>query len=128
MPLKEKLSQLPSVDECLKSPYGEKWLASFYRTIVLRSVREVIDSRRKQILDGSTLDVSINAIATDIEKAILIHSAYKLRPVINASGVVIHTNLGRSILSDRAIKNIVTTPATRYADFDRYPFNRIMPF
>ncbi|MBI5664030.1 MAG: L-seryl-tRNA(Sec) selenium transferase [Nitrospirae bacterium] len=37
------------------------------------------------------------------------HSAYKLRPLINATGVVIHTNLGRAILSDKAIANVAAT-------------------
>lgn len=103
---REKLSRLPQVDECLKSPYGQRWLETYYRTIVIRSVRKVIDSRRKEILDGGDPDVSINAISDEIETVIRRHSAYKLKPLINASGIVIHTNLGRSILSDRSIENI----------------------
>ncbi len=109
MPIQEKLSQLPSVDECLKSSHGQNWLESWYRKTVIRSIREVIDSRRKEILNGATPDLSIDTIAGDIEKAIRKHSAYKLRPLINATGVVIHTNLGRSILSDRAIENVTAT-------------------
>lgn len=106
MTIQQKLSQLPQVNEYLKSPYGEKWLASYYRAIVVRSIREVIEARRKEILDGSTPDVSIEALAADIEDTIRKHSVYKLRPLINASGVVIHTNLGRAVLSDKAIENV----------------------
>lgn len=106
MTIQEKLSRLPQVNECLKSSYGEKWLESYYRAIVIRSIREVIGSKRKEILDGSTPDVSIDAISGDIEDRIKKHSAYRLRALINASGVVIHTNLGRAILSDRAIENV----------------------
>jgi len=109
MTIQEQLSQLPSVDECLKSAYGERWLASHARKTVLRSIREVIDSKRKGILGGATADVTIDAISPDIEAAIKKHSAYKLRPIINATGIVIHTNLGRSILSDKAIEHITTT-------------------
>ncbi len=107
MTIQQKLSQLPQVDECLKSPYGGKWLEAHYRSIVIRSIREVIDSKRKEILAGADPEITIDAIAGEIEKAIKKHSAYKLRPLINASGVIIHTNLGRAILSDRAIENVV---------------------
>jgi L-seryl-tRNA(Ser) seleniumtransferase len=117
MPNKKKLSQLPSVDECIKSPYGEEWLQKYYRKIILRSIRETIDSKRKELLDGADPDISIDTIAAEIEKNIIKHSEYKLRPLINASGVVIHTNLGRSILSDKALENIVTT-ARSYSNLE----------
>ena len=117
MPIRKKLSKLPSVDECLKSSYGEKWLESYYRKTVLRSIREVVDSRRKEILDGMTPDLSLDVIAADIEKTIKNHSSYRLRPLINASGVVIHTNLGRAILSDKAVDNIVLT-ARSYSNLE----------
>ena len=109
MEIRHQLSQLPSVDECLKSSYGGKWLDSFPRKTVLRAIRAVIDSRRKEILKGVTADASIDAIAHDIEKTIKKYSEYKLRPLINATGVVIHTNLGRSILSDKAIDHVTKT-------------------
>ncbi|HDH05009.1 MAG TPA: L-seryl-tRNA(Sec) selenium transferase, partial [Nitrospirae bacterium] len=109
MNIRERLSQLPSVDECLKSSHAQNWLETFYRKTVIRSIREVIDSRRKEILNGASPDPSIDTIAGDIEKAIRQYSAYKLRPLINATGVVIHTNLGRSILSNRAIENVAAT-------------------
>jgi len=109
MEIRLQLSQLPSVDECLKSSYGGKWLDSFPRKTVLRAIRAVIDSRRKEILNGVTADASIDAIAHDIEKTIEKYSAYKLRHLINATGVVIHTNLGRSILSDKAIDHVTKT-------------------
>jgi len=109
MAIREKLSKLPSVDEYLKSSYGLKWLEAFYRKRVIQSIREVIDMKRKEILDGKEPEVSMDALAPDIEKIIRQRSAYKLRPLINATGIVIHTNLGRSILPDKAIENIVAT-------------------
>lgn len=117
MTVQEQLSQLPSVDECLKSPYGQKWLDSFPRKTVLRAVREVIALTRKGILNGSTSGVSIEAIAQDIEVAVKKYSSYKLRPLINATGIVIHTNLGRSVLSDRAIDHVVAT-ARSYSNLE----------
>jgi L-seryl-tRNA(Ser) seleniumtransferase len=100
----EELSKIPSVDEFLKSPFGEKKLQSYPRKIVLRAVREVLQKKRKEILDGGTTgDLTLDAIAPDVERKIGELSAPRLVPLINATGVVIHTNLGRSVLSDRAL-------------------------
>lgn len=98
---------MPSVDECLKSPYGQGWAGSYPRRIVLRSIREVIEEKRREILSGNDPDLSIDVLAMEIEERIRRHSSFRLQPVINATGVIVHTNLGRSILSERAIENIV---------------------
>ncbi|RJQ44809.1 MAG: L-seryl-tRNA(Sec) selenium transferase [Nitrospiraceae bacterium] len=117
MTIQEKLSRLPSVDECLKSPFGRKWLQSFARKTVLRAVREIIDSKRKEILHGASPDVTLEALSHNIDASIKKLSAYKLRPLINATGIVIHTNLGRSILSERAIDHIIET-ARSYSNLE----------
>jgi len=114
---KEKLAGLPSVDEYLKSPYGLEWLEKYNRKTVLRAIRETIDARRKEIIDGNDPEVSIDALSGDIGSAIRRLSAYKLKPLINATGVVIHTNLGRSVLSDKAIEN-VTAIAAGYSNLE----------
>jgi len=103
------LSTIPSVDEFLKSPYGLKWLDAYPRRSVLKAVRMVLDAKRKEILSGVAPDVSMDILAGDIEETIRQLSSYRLKPVINATGVVIHTNLGRSILSDKAIEHVMTT-------------------
>ncbi len=104
---KQKLLQeLPSVDEILKSPDGIRWCKAYPRRYVLKAIREVIDIRRKEILEVSSSDVSIEGMAKDIEVKIQRLSAYSLRPVINATGIVIHTNLGRSILSEKILENV----------------------
>jgi len=100
------LSTLPSVDEFLKGEQGTEWLKHYPRKYVLLAIREAIDSRRKNILDGKTVDLSGEIMAADIESILEKLSSYSLRPLINATGVVIHTNLGRSVLSERALKNI----------------------
>jgi len=106
MTIQDRLSQLPQVDELLKSAHGRKWLETYHRKIVIRSVREAIDARRREILAGGDPDVSIDAVAGAAEDAIRRYSAYRLRPLINATGVVIHTNLGRSVLSRSAVENM----------------------
>jgi L-seryl-tRNA(Ser) seleniumtransferase len=100
------LSKLPSVDELLKSGRGVDWLQSYPRRYVLQAIRETIDLKRKEIIDGLAVDLSNEVMSGEIERIIEKISSYSLEPLINATGVVIHTNLGRSILSQRVLDNI----------------------
>jgi L-seryl-tRNA(Ser) seleniumtransferase len=107
--MKEKqkmLSGLPSVDEILKGGRGMRWLNTYPRRYVVQAVRETIDLRRKEIIEGLAVDLSEERMAADIERIVGSLSSFSLKPLINATGVVIHTNLGRSTLSERAIENI----------------------
>ncbi len=101
------LSTLPSVDELLKSPSGSKWLSEFKRKIVLQAVREVISSRRNDLREGRQVAVSPESLEADILERIGQLSSYSLIPVINATGIVVHTNLGRAILSEKALENVL---------------------
>jgi L-seryl-tRNA(Ser) seleniumtransferase len=100
------LSGLPSVDEILRSSQGTEWLKTYPRRYVTQAIREVIDQRRKDILKGFTSDISEESMLAGIEHVIGGLSSFSLRPLINATGIVIHTNLGRSLLSERALENI----------------------
>jgi L-seryl-tRNA(Ser) seleniumtransferase len=99
------LSSLPSVDELLKSPEGNEWLSRYRRRIVVQSVRDVIASRRKEILEGLRTEPAED-LGPDIEKRIAELSSFSLTPVINATGIVVHTNLGRSVLPDRVLDHV----------------------
>lgn len=111
------LRELPSVDEVIKSPYGERWLEGFPRRYVLQAVREVIEERRRLILEGEAPAVAVESMAVDIEARLKALSSLSLRPVINATGIVIHTNLGRAVLSRKAIENIIKT-ASGYCNLE----------
>ncbi len=117
MERKELLRKLPSVDEVLKSPHGLKWLKSYPRRYVLRAVRDIISFKRAEILEGFVPDVSLNAISRDIEIKIEKLVERRLRPVINATGVVIHTNLGRAPLPPEVLSNIMDV-ATGYSNLE----------
>jgi len=100
------LSSLPPVDEILRSSEAMEWLKTYPRRYVLQAIREVIDLRRKEILKGLTSDISEEYMMAEIENIVESLSSYSLKPLINATGIVIHTNLGRSLLSDKALENI----------------------
>lgn len=103
---KSLLKDLPAVDEVLKSPAGEGWLRDYPRRYVLEAVRQVIEHRRRLIIEGQPVEPSIEEMAPDIEALVRQLSSLSLRPVINATGIVIHTNLGRSVLPERVLENV----------------------
>lgn len=105
------LRYLPKVDELLEEKeIREKILAS-PRTLVLESIREAIDEARKKILSGEYGDLNSSIIKEEVLRDALDilkkRTAYNLRSVINATGVVLHTNLGRALLSESAVERIL---------------------
>src|SRR4030067_3114877 len=100
------LKELPSVDEILKNNNGVKWCRAYPRKYVLQAIRDVIEMRRKEIMEASSTDVSVEGMSGEIEMKIEKLSAFSLQPVINATGIVIETNLGRSVLSEKILDNV----------------------
>ncbi len=110
--MKELLKQLPSIDEILKDNRTKEWLREYPRVLVLEAIRTAVDQRRQAILQAAgkasgKVAVTLSDIVerTGIILRELAHPS--LRPVINATGVVVHTNLGRSLLSEKALHRIV---------------------
>ena len=102
----KSLSGIPSVDELLKSPEGAHWLAAFPRKIVLQAIRTVLELQRRKMLAGKMSDITSDALHAGIEAEIKKLSSYSLLPLINATGIVLHTNLGRAVLSEKALENV----------------------
>ena len=73
---------------------------------VKEAVRDVLARRRSELLDGEQSDVSVDAVADAAAVTTRELLRFHLRRVINATGVVIHTNLGRSPLSPGAMARI----------------------
>lgn len=108
------LRQLPSVDELLKEDIAIKWLENAPRALVLDALRVAIEEKRRLILEAEKQAVP-QPPAPSLQPSEILNRAgeildsltqLSLRPVINATGVIVHTNLGRSILSEKAVKNI----------------------
>jgi len=114
--MKELLRKLPAVDEILKESRTKQWLETCPRVLVLDAVRTVLDRRRMAILEAgdrssektmSEQSIAMPGILDEAEAVLQKLSEPSLKPVINATGVVVHTNLGRSILSEKAIQRII---------------------
>ncbi|MDA8087394.1 MAG: L-seryl-tRNA(Sec) selenium transferase, partial [Nitrospiraceae bacterium] len=104
--IKTRLKGLPGVDETLKSPEGRKWLALYPRRFVLKGIREHVEDLRNRIRKGESPAADPASIARGIEGLILSYVTPSLRAAINATGVVLHTNLGRAPLSEAALKSV----------------------
>ncbi|MCH2464949.1 MAG: L-seryl-tRNA(Sec) selenium transferase, partial [Gemmatimonadetes bacterium] len=96
--------RIPSVDALLASPAFEAILAGFPRQLVVRVTRVVIEEVRNSLLSGDK-DIGANGPGS-YARAVLIRLEQEtlpsLRGVINATGVVLHTNLGRAPLAEIA--------------------------
>ena len=108
---KEILRQLPGVDAVLEIMKADPFFDDTPRSVLLRAIRSVLEERRQVIIvdDGQLLekDLSDQAIITMVKRSVEQASALNLRRTINATGIVVHTNLGRSILAEAAIDNLV---------------------
>lgn len=102
----ELLRSLPKVEEVLHAPLIEALLVSFPRSLVVEAVRITIDKLRQQILAKKPCDTSINRVARIASERARALTSPSLRRVINASGVIVHTNLGRSVLAPCAVKAV----------------------
>jgi L-seryl-tRNA(Ser) seleniumtransferase len=111
--VKKLLSNLPKVDEFLISERLEKYKDSIPYNILIKSIREGISFYREEILNKKLIDMNIKKedlkleITNKIIKLIESKNQLNLKRVINATGTIIHTNLGRSKLIESSVKNIV---------------------
>ena len=113
--------KLPSVDEVIGTPGVWSLAEAYGRESVLDAARTVLAQLRQEIasglLDESTLQLALSGLAAATEHQLRQSLQYSLRPVINATGVILHTNLGRAPLSEAAIDHIRHT-ATAYSNLE----------
>src|ERR671912_616676 len=96
---RDLLRNLPAVDAVMRDPAGRTLAARHGRAPATAAVRETLGDLRRQIVAGKAPEVSERVVA---EAALRLLTGRGLRRVVNATGVVLHTNLGRSVLSERA--------------------------
>ena len=120
---KELFKMLPSVDEVLSQKEIEELIEKYPRSIVLESIREVIDINRKTIVaikteeEAEKFSLTIEKVIEETEKKARDNYALSLKKVINGTGTVLHTNLGRSLISEK-IKDEIWTAASRYSNLE----------
>jgi len=95
----EKLRELPAVHEVAERVSAP----GIPRHLVVAEVRRVLDGARRQIRAGAGNGIATMSIEAQVERALRTLAAPSLRRVINATGVVLHTNLGRAPLGPQTI-------------------------
>ena len=110
---------LPSVDQCLLLPEVQALLAEHGRTAVVAALRARLDAARAAIRGGADGVAEaarlVPTLAADLAEA----GRGTLFPVLNLTGTVLHTNLGRAILADEAIRAAASAMANPLAlEFD----------
>lgn len=103
--LQERLRQLPSVDELLRHPALIPIVSAGARPMLVDAARTTMLAIREEIRAGAP-GPSLDAIATRVADRFLQRQRPSLRPVINATGVIINTNLGRAPLSQESLQAI----------------------
>jgi L-seryl-tRNA(Ser) seleniumtransferase len=115
--IQARLRALPKTDELLARPELAGLAPGIPRTLVVEAVRDAVDSVRGRILGGASIEPSADDIVRDAVARAALAARPSLRPVINATGIIVHTNLGRSLLS-QAAADAARDVATSYSTLE----------
>src|SRR5690349_11823510 len=101
-----RLRALPAVDTLVNSGEGAALAVEFGRRATVEALRAALDEARARLLAGDAA-LSNSAILASARDALRAAFTPTLRGVINATGVIIHTNLGRAPLSEAAQRAMI---------------------
>ena len=107
--IQDRLRAIPAVDDILNSTEIKELSEKYGRVSVVSAVRESIQKLRRHLVDGEEGDVSLATIIKSAGVLLENNRRSNLRSVINATGIILHTGLGRAVMPETA----------RMAMFDR---------
>lgn len=107
MDTKSLLRSLPKTDELLKRDDLAELSVTVPSPVVTDAVREAVEAVRARVLAGEAAAFDDDSIAADAIQRAERRMQPSLRPIINATGIIVHTNLGRSRLSSAALGAVV---------------------
>jgi len=97
------LRQIPKVDELMRQAALQQLCVTIPTQKVTEAVRQILEDLRKAILSGAIEELpAVEELCRQVASAASKNAQYSLRRVINATGIILHTNLGRACISDRA--------------------------
>ncbi len=110
---KASAKDLPSVDRLLRTRAVTALVAEHGHTLVATEARSLLDSLRTQALAGTLAanTVQLAALEPALAARIATRLAPRMRTVLNLTGTVIHTNLGRAVLADAALQHLLAMMA-----------------
>jgi L-seryl-tRNA(Ser) seleniumtransferase len=103
------MRRIPKVDTLLSGPVCQRLLADHPRPVVLAAVRRMLEELRSAARSGRLAEADLEplAVTAGIERNLTAGEVFSLRRVVNGTGVVLHTNLGRSSLALRLREHLV---------------------
>jgi L-seryl-tRNA(Ser) seleniumtransferase len=105
--INKALRSIPAMDELLNTPWAAEWGGSLGRAAVKAIIAEALEGLKREIRAGAPLDRPVEDAAALRARGLLRRrAASTLKPVVNATGVVVHTNLGRAPLADEAVRAV----------------------
>jgi len=117
---KKYYQMIPKVDEILTDDRVLEIMKTMPRKIVIEAINEEINKIRALIQndeDEKRIINSLNELIINIINNCMEKNKFNLRRVVNATGVIIHTNLGRSLLNSDVIDNIMQI-STNYSNLE----------
>jgi L-seryl-tRNA(Ser) seleniumtransferase len=99
-------SGIPSVEKILQSDEAKALSSRLGRPLVLSEIRNELDKIRKDFKPGANIP-EIASILNQVEENLEDLTVFSTKPVINATGVILHTNLGRAPISKFALQSII---------------------
>ena len=115
------LRMLPAVDYILELSKTDSFFDNVPKSVLVRSIRSVVERLRMKILENGQdfieADLADSRLLSKVKNSVQKAMALILTRVVNATGVVVHTNLGRSLLSDDAVQNLLSI-ASRYSNLE----------
>ncbi len=103
-----RLRRLPAVDQVLREVVGRPEAREVPRPRLTALVRDVLEAERRRVLNEEAEPPDSTALVGRVLEKVGRQGAFSLRPVINATGVVLHTNLGRAPLSVLALERMAS--------------------
>lgn len=115
---KLRLRALPAIDKVLAHPALDDARASLPHEVIVAAARQEVEHARQALLGGADPAPAVHEVAERAARAAWTFAEPSLQPVINATGVIIHTNLGRAPLSKSALEAIARTAAYSNLEYD----------
>lgn len=116
--MKEKLSKIPAINKILLTKQIEKITKKYPETFVKEIIKKEIAKIKEKIIKKEQQEIpSLKEIVEIIETKVKEEDKNSLRRVINATGTILHTNLGRSLLSESVKENLINV-AFNYSNLE----------
>ena len=121
--MQEELRNIPAVGDAIHWPEFAEIIERHPRQLLIRAIAGSADDLRKEILEGRQVDVSRESFVQSVFSIMKMFETSKLRRVINATGIIVHTNLGRAVLAKEAVA-AVAEMASSYSSLEYDLFSR----